>query len=1039
MYAVQFHSYTGSSIGHINFSITDENGNISVYGGNRDKRKSVVNDEVSSYYINKSTDRIDSNVIYIDQNHYDAIMDFVRTLQAMNDSYLYNPLPQTIDFSNGWNCAEFAQAIYDIAGQGECGASVLALFSDDARSQMSLGVYKSLYLLADENSKRNLNLIKKFTDPKNLFTLYPSIPNPDPSLFGKVPLGIRGAQGAFDGALGAFSPSDPLILDLNGDGVQTTALSASSTFFDVDNDGFAERTEWASANDGMLAIDTNGNGTIDNVSELFGDDTAANGIAKLKNYDLNGDNVIDANDAVYAQLKIWQDANQNGVTDDGELKSLAEWNIVSIGLTDTNGQISFTYADGTQGVAEDQAFSVDQVQSYYTGEVTLDADVFALPWLRGYGIVKDLPAAMSESDDLKACVADIATATDLVTLNEKIDTLLAKWTGADSISSSAMRGQFSAQKLAILEKFMGQNFTMTVYAEGHTTSSAWGDAVSLLQESYDDLRQNILNNLAAQLGLIPGEYNYLTDTVEFTEEGNALASSLGETASTLTVKNLVLYASIIKSLEAQTGISLDDIEQYASPEANQILTIYETSGVDGFKFGGDGNESLSGSSTTIVLMGYGGNDSLYGGNSDDILDGGAGNDALEGGDGNDTLTGGAGDDTVGGDNCMSRGSDTYVFEAGFGHDVLRDRDDIAGDVDTIRFGAGIALSDFTISNNGSDILLSANGGADTLCLKSILTDSQSTIEQIVFADGTSLNAQGLLALAGRRDGTAGNDTISGLASLQNTIHGLGGNDNLSGSILNDTLYGDSGDDTLRGDAGSDVLDGGAGNDTLEGGDGNDTLIGSTGDDTVGGDNCMSRGSDTYVFEAGFGHDVLRDRDDIAGDVDTIRFGAGIALSDFTISNNGSDILLSANGGADTLCLKSILTDSQSTIEQIVFADGTSLNAQGLLALAGRRDGTAGNDTISGLASLQNTIHGLGGNDNLSGSILNDTLYGDSGDDTLRGDAGSDVLDGGAGNDTLEGGDGNDTLIGSTGDDTVGGDNCMSRGSDTYVFEAGFGA
>ena len=451
-----------------------------------------------------------------------------------------------------------------------------------------------------------------------------------------------------------------------------------------------------------------------------------------------------------------------------------------------------------------------------------------------------------------------------------------------------------------------------------------------------------------------------------------------------------------------------------------------------------GNDNLSGSILNDTLYGDSGDDTLRGDAGSDVLDGGAGNDTLEGGDGNDTLIGSTGDDTVGGDNCMSRGSDTYVFEAGFGHDVLRDRDDIAGDVDTIRFGAGIALSDFTISNNGSDILLSANGGADTLCLKSILTDSQSTIEQIVFADGTSLNAQGLLALAGRRDGTAGNDTISGLASLQNTIHGLGGNDNLSGSILNDTLYGDSGDDTLRGDAGSDVLDGGAGNDTLEGGDGNDTLIGSTGDDTVGGDNCMSRGSDTYVFEAGFGHDVLRDRDDIAGDVDTIRFGAGIALSDFTISNNGSDILLSANGGADTLCLKSILTDSQSTIEQIVFADGTSLNAQGLLALAGRRDGTAGNDTISGLASLQNTIHGLGGNDNLSGSILNDTLYGDSGDDTLRGDAGSDVLDGGAGNDTLEGGDGNDTLIGSTGDDTVGGDNCMSRGSDTYVFEAGFG-
>lgn len=118
MYAVQFHSYNDSSVGHINFQITDESENTSVYGGNRDGNKAVVNDEFDSHYISKANDRIDSNIIYVDQSHYDAIMNFINSIQAMNDSFLYNPLPQTIDFSNGWNCAEFAQAIYDIAGQG---------------------------------------------------------------------------------------------------------------------------------------------------------------------------------------------------------------------------------------------------------------------------------------------------------------------------------------------------------------------------------------------------------------------------------------------------------------------------------------------------------------------------------------------------------------------------------------------------------------------------------------------------------------------------------------------------------------------------------------------------------------------------------------------------------------------------------------------------------------------------------------------------------------------------------------------------------
>ena len=86
-------------------------------------------------------------------------------------------------------------------------------------------------------------------------------------------------QKAYNDALNSFSPGDPLLFDLNGDGVNTVSLNDSKAFFDIDGDGFAERTEWASGNDGMLAVDANENGLIDDVSELFGNDTAANGIA----------------------------------------------------------------------------------------------------------------------------------------------------------------------------------------------------------------------------------------------------------------------------------------------------------------------------------------------------------------------------------------------------------------------------------------------------------------------------------------------------------------------------------------------------------------------------------------------------------------------------------------------------------------------------------------------------------------------------------------------------------------------------------------
>ncbi|QPJ64612.1 MAG: hypothetical protein G3M78_04085 [Candidatus Nitrohelix vancouverensis] len=118
---------------------------------------------------------------------------------------------------------------------------------------------------------------------------------------------------------------DPLTLDLDGDGLEVSDLNSSTVNFDLDNNGFAERTAWVGADDGLLALDRDANGTIDNGSELFGDatsinggtGTAADGFAALSDLDSNADGVIDANDALFSDLKIWQDLNQNGVSDAG--------------------------------------------------------------------------------------------------------------------------------------------------------------------------------------------------------------------------------------------------------------------------------------------------------------------------------------------------------------------------------------------------------------------------------------------------------------------------------------------------------------------------------------------------------------------------------------------------------------------------------------------------------------------------------------------------------------------------------------------------
>jgi hypothetical protein len=115
-------------------------------------------------------------------------------------------------------------------------------------------------------------------------------------------------------------PRDPIILDLDGNGLETVGLAAN-VYFDFDGDGVLTKTGWAGANDALLVWDRNGNGRIDTGAELFGDFTvlpngtlAPNGFAALAVLDANGDGVIDASDPAFAELKLWRDTSQDGKT-----------------------------------------------------------------------------------------------------------------------------------------------------------------------------------------------------------------------------------------------------------------------------------------------------------------------------------------------------------------------------------------------------------------------------------------------------------------------------------------------------------------------------------------------------------------------------------------------------------------------------------------------------------------------------------------------------------------------------------------------------
>jgi Ca2+-binding RTX toxin-like protein len=890
----------------------------------------------------------------------------------------------------------------------------------------------------------------------------------------------------------------------------------------MDGDGFREQTAWAAPDDGLLVIDleadgsisaTGGDGDINQAQEVVFASWAAEGSTDLQAlaeatdadghliFDSNGDGVLDASDTVWTSMKVFQDLDQDGEVDEGELKTLDEWGI---------SQINLAYDDGSGFEETDDNITVLGNTLHGLASFVMNGEVVA-------GGVGDVSLAYNQYG----------------------------WRQVETATGYRI-------------EFEGGEAWAFWEAEGQTSADvdlAAGDYVG----AYGDDRNNVLNAAAATSAVVI-DGGSGADTILGGSGGDLLSGGAGADVIDAGAGNDVVFADAEDDVAAgnvQGGEGYDQLNMSADAALN--ISDLTTTGFEAVEAGNEADSItglddatgyyLSGNGGSDTLTTAGGNDILSGGEGDDNLTsgagsdrlfGGSGNDTLEGGDDADFLAGGTGDDTLLG----GGGDDRYFYQRGDGHDLIHDmatgtimeRVDyeeqvkygsgkdaryvnelrtglvatagrIDGGIDTLEFGYGISVEDVLFSMDGDNAVMAfrnrdladteadesdAVSDTDSVTIKD-WTNQQSRIEQFAFASGVVINTSQILhgqtghgaadALTGTEEGDwlnsgGGDDTLNGNGDADILIAG-DGNDSLDGGAGRDLLFAGEGDDTAQGGDGADYILGGAGNDTLEGGEGNDVLsgdagadglnggagndilLGGKGSDTLNG----GAGDDTYIYFRGDGHDTIHD---YATEMQDVQEATGEMIyqrsgksGTWVAETRTVQQMRQIDGGWDVLQLGFTILLADVVFElrgdDLILGIRQFDEAGNAVALSEMDDVITiedwGNEMsrveelrfgdglaidISGFEGFQS---GLDANDALTGGEGSDLLTGGGGNDSLTGEGGDDILIGGDGDDLIEGGAGNDDLFGGAGNDTLrggDGDDYLLAGDGDDVLEGGYG-
>jgi len=791
---------------------------------------------------------------------------------------------------------------------------------------------------------------------------------------------------------------DPLAIDLDGDGIETIGVptGGSPILFDHDADGVRTGTGWVKPDDAWLVLDRNGNGTIDSGAELFGVDTmitvtepvmpgsstmqtvtrkATSGFEALKTLDANGDGVFNAGDAAFNQVQLWQDLNQDGVSQGNELFTLAAKGIASIALnpstTSTNlgngntvtGQASVTRTNGSTtqiDSVELQASNLNLADNpfyrEFTDAIPMTTQAQALPEMGGSGWTRDLREAMSlgtpEAAQLAQLVSTFAATETRDGQRAQLDALIDAW----------------ARTTGRLDTSTRRTVVGTVVSSTSTTQTTRYTTADPI-----DVQAGSVQSLGIATFGLPGGYYE-------SQSGAGVTFSVLSSRGSEVLRRL----SELEVFNAQRFVSF-----------TQTVTTGPLGTGSGGGGGGGGGGASSGTQTFAINLAQVQVDSLnaaYGALSESVYGALVVQTRLR--PYLDAV------DLVIDDNGLH--FDTAALTAKL--DAFKSLDERNAMLDLVDLNR---YTSSTLQAVGFDGTAKLRAWVDALPLSSTLRTELTGLD-VLTGVSTAGSARADIFLG---DGAA---NAFSAGSGDDLVDGGAGNDQLYGGEGADTLIGREGNDSLFGDAGNDMMDGGAGNDNLYGG----------------------AGADTYLFGRGSGQDLISnyDGDAVGTNTDTIQLVGGLTAADVTLTRSSDDLIISINGSRDSLRVSNYFNTDGATayvVENISFGDGTTWNVATVKANV--LVPTAGNDTLTGYAS-NDAISGADGNDNLSGKAGDDVLDGGTGADYLYGGDGNDSLTGGAGADYLGGEVGNDTLDGGAGNDSLSG----GTGADTYLFGKGSG-